>query len=193
MPPVKGAAGMLQNSDTGEYYHSKHWNALRSFMDQKEVSLLDSLLSTRTLNPDKALFPLHFASAEGDLGAIKKLFAAAKARPDINQQFMDLPVPLICASTACACATPHPTQRPRIFNSLRAAHALIVPASIRGRATSRARSRLRQVFEDSIIVSKRFCTLPERVDSAALGSCKSVPDDCGVSGEQRREGGCKDA
>ena len=128
MPPVK------ESNDTGDYYHSKHWNALRSFMDPKEGSLFDSLLSTRTLNPDHALFPLHFASAEGDLGAIKKLFElrGRKDRPDINQQFMDLPVLLICASTARACATPHP----------------------RGRATTRARSRLRHVFEDSVCVSE---------------------------------------
>ena len=66
-------------------------------MDHKESALLDSLLSSRTLNPDKAVFPLHFASAEGDLGTIKKLLEKSHAerdRPDkidVNQSFMDLP------------------------------------------------------------------------------------------------------
>ncbi len=87
---------MLPNAETGEYYHSRHWNAVRSFMEHKEVALLDSLLSTRTLNPDKAMFPLHFACAEGDLGTIKKLLeqrsTAVKDRLDINHSFMDLPV-----------------------------------------------------------------------------------------------------
>ena len=63
---------------------------------QKEVALLDSLLSTRTLNPSKAVFPMHFACAEGDLGAVKKMLeksshAVEKDKVDINHSFMDLP------------------------------------------------------------------------------------------------------
>lgn len=82
---------MLPHGETGET-----WKAVRFFMEHKEVALLDSLLSTRTLDPDKAMFPLHFACAEGDLGTIKKLLeqrsTTAKDRLDVNHSFMDLPV-----------------------------------------------------------------------------------------------------
>ena len=58
-------------------------------MDHKESALLDSLLSSRTLNPDKAVFPLHFASAEGDLGTIKKLLEKSHAESKEIQVLME--------------------------------------------------------------------------------------------------------
>ena len=56
-----------------DFLAQKKWVVVRDFMDSKESALFDSVLSTRTLNPDKAVFALHFACADGDLGAIKKL------------------------------------------------------------------------------------------------------------------------
>ena len=56
-----------------DFLSQNKWVVVREFMDPKESALFDSVLSTRTLNPDKAVFPLHFACADGDLGAIKKM------------------------------------------------------------------------------------------------------------------------
>jgi hypothetical protein len=56
-----------------DFVSQKKWVVVREFLDDKESALFDSVLSTRTLNPDKAVFPLHFACADGDLGAIKKM------------------------------------------------------------------------------------------------------------------------
>jgi hypothetical protein len=92
-------------------FNNKKWAALRTFMIRKEkenpdddtftrpegveVALFDAMLSTRTINPDKAVFPLHFVCAEGDLGACKKMLdRKGKSNQnfiDVNQSFMDLP------------------------------------------------------------------------------------------------------
>ena len=95
---------VVQHSDhaSEDQVQSRQWAVLRAFMDPKEAALLDSLLSSRTLNPDITVFPLHFAAAEGDLGTIKKLLEKPHAKSgntlskvretfDVNQSFMDLP------------------------------------------------------------------------------------------------------
>ena len=58
---------VVQHSDhaSEDQVQSRQWAVLRAFMDPKEAALLDSLLSSRTLNPDITVFPLHFAAAEG--------------------------------------------------------------------------------------------------------------------------------
>jgi hypothetical protein len=51
-------------SSNAEIAESQSLTCVRNFMDGTESCLLDAILSTRIVNPEKVIFELHFACAE---------------------------------------------------------------------------------------------------------------------------------
>ncbi len=98
---LKRAAALnsMNDGDPGD----RRWQNIRMLLEPGEVSLLNALISTRSLNPDLSFYDLHFACAEGDVYKVKRLIDVAGAGCDVNQRFLDLPTgstPLHWAATS---------------------------------------------------------------------------------------------